>query len=252
MTRDRWREIENLYHLAREQGASVLAETDPEMRREVERLLAEDSGDKILDRPVEDLFAQIAGSPAPHLTEPNRSGQTISHYRILEKLGAGGMGVVYKAFDDKLGRMVALKFLAPHVSHDRELREHLAAEARAASALDHPNIVVVHDIEQTQEGDIFIAMALHEGATLRERMREGLTTTEALQIARQVASGLARAHENRIFHRDIKPANIIVAKDGVARIIDFGLAKSNDSTMTALGSARGTPLYMSPEQAAGK
>jgi len=179
-------------------------------------------------------------------------GPSVSHYRIIEKLGAGGMGVVYKGHDTKLNRTVALKFLPPDLRHNEDLKRRLTEEARAASALDHPNIVVIHEIDETPEGDLFIAMAFHGGATLRERIEGGIAPADALQIARQVASGLARAHEHVIFHRDIKPANIIVAKDGVARIIDFGLAKSSDVTATMEGGTKGTPLYMSPEQASGK
>ena len=252
MTPERWQQIERLYHSAREHGTAVLAETDPELRREVERLLTQDSDGKILDRRAQDFLADSDTAQLTTVPAAEWEGRTISHYRVLEKLGAGGMGVVYKAFDTRLGRAVALKFLPPHMRHDRELKQHLTDEARAASALDHPNIVVVHDIGETAEGDLFIAMALHEGSTLRERMKSPLPVLEALRIARQVASGLAKAHEKSIFHRDIKPANIIVAQDGVARIIDFGLAKSSDATATVDGSARGTPLYMSPEQAAGK
>ncbi|HKE29073.1 MAG TPA: serine/threonine-protein kinase [Bryobacteraceae bacterium] len=249
---ERWREIEKLYHSARERGAGVLEGTDPELRREVERLLAQDSDGKILDQPVGELLQELTVTEGPVGAPVVFAGQTISHYKILERLGAGGMGVVYKAFDTKLGRLVALKFLAPHLSHDQELKERLGAEARAASALDHPNIVVIHAIDEAPGGDVFIAMAFHEGVTLRERIAAGeMSLNEALQIARQVASGLARAHENGIFHRDIKPGNIIVAKDGIARIIDFGLAKSSEVTATIDGSTRGAPLYMSPEQASG-
>jgi len=252
MTPERWRQIEKLYHSAREHGPAVLEGTDPELRREVEVLLAQDSGGKILDRPIEELLTESATLPMPG-PDSSWTGRTISHYRILERLGAGGMGVVYKAMDTKLGRPVALKFLPPHLRHDQEFKRRLTDEARAASALDHPNIVVIHEINETPEGDLFIAMALHEGGNLRERMAAApLSIADALQIGRQIASGLARAHEHGIYHRDIKPANIIVARDGVARIIDFGLAKRDDATMTADGSARGTPLYMSPEQASGK
>jgi serine/threonine protein kinase/formylglycine-generating enzyme required for sulfatase activity/predicted esterase len=250
MTPDRWRQIEDLYHSAREHGSGILEGADPELRREVERLLAQDSDGMLLDRQAVDLLEEIAE------TEPGRqpcfARQTVSHYQIQEEIGAGGMGVVYKAFDTRLGRPVALKFLPPHLSHDSELRRRLSDEARAASALDHPNIVVIHDIDETPEGDIFIAMAFHEGLTLREKIASGLEVPEALRIARQVASGLAKSHEHGIFHRDIKPSNIIVAKDGVARIIDFGLAKSSDVTATLETGAKGTPLYMSPEQASGK
>ena len=246
MTQERWRQIEELYHSAQEHGRGVLANADPELRQEVERLLAHDSDGKFLDRPAMELIEKPAGSLL------GLAGQTISHYQILEMLGAGGMGVVYKAFDTKLRRQVALKFLPPHMRHNDELRRRLTDEARAASALDHSNIVVIRDIDEAPGGDLFIAMAFHEGATLREKISTGLTTSEALQIGRQIASGLAVAHEHGIFHRDIKPSNIIVARDGIARIIDFGLAKSSDVTATTDGSTRGTPLYMSPEQASGK
>ncbi|HEY2013314.1 MAG TPA: bifunctional serine/threonine-protein kinase/formylglycine-generating enzyme family protein, partial [Bryobacteraceae bacterium] len=252
MTPDRWREIERLYHSAREHGAGVLASTDPELRREVERLLAQDSDGKILDRPAMELLDDLTVTERAAGRPSGFAGQTVSHYKIQEEIGSGGMGVVYKAVDTKLSRLVALKFLPPHLSHDRELRRRLSDEARAASALDHPNIVVIHDIDETASGDVFIAMAFHEGVTLREKIASGLKVQEVLQIARQVASGLAQAHDHGIFHRDIKPSNVIVAKDGIARIIDFGLARSSDVTTTVEGVARGTPLYMSPEQASGK
>src|SRR5579872_304179 len=251
MTPERWRQIEELYHSAREHGAAVLESTDPELRREVERLLAQDSEGKILDSPAADLLCEFTAEQRATDTRLGLAGQTIYHYRILELLGAGGMGVVYKAFDTKLNRMVALKFLPPELAHDDLLKRQLREEAQSASALDHPNIVVIHDIDETPAGDLFIAMAFHEVVTLREKIKAGLPLKEALQIAHQVASGLARAHEHGILHRDIKPTNIVVAKNGVARIIDFGLAKSCDVAATADGSTRGTPLYMSPEQTAG-
>ncbi len=252
MTPERWREIEKLYHSVRERGVGILEGTDPELRRQVERLLAQDSDGRILDQPAAELLQDFALTEAPAGTPLDFAGQTISHYKVLEKLGAGGMGVVYKAFDTKLGRLVALKFLAPHLSHDEELKKRLGEEARAASALDHPNIVVIHDIDEAPGGNVFIAMTFHEGVTLRERIAAGeMSPIEALKIARQVASGLAKAHENGIVHRDIKPGNIIVARDGIARIIDFGLARSNEVPGDIQGAPRGTPLYMSPEQASG-
>ncbi len=237
MSPERWRQVEELFHTVREHGPAALANADAQVRREVEELLAQSSGDHLLDQA---------------LPESGLAGQTVSHFKILEKLGAGGMGVVYKAFDVKLGRLVALKFLPPEVRHNDELKRRLAEEARAASALDHPNIVVIHDIDEAPSGGLFIAMAFHDGTTLRERIRAGLPVAEALQIARQIALGLAKAHEAGILHRDIKPGNVIVAKDGVARIIDFGLAKSHDATATLDGTTKGTPFYMSPEQASGK
>jgi eukaryotic-like serine/threonine-protein kinase len=257
ITPERWRQIEGLYHSALQHGPGVLAGADPELRSEVEKLLAQDSEGKILDRPASELLEAFTAAERAAGGPFDLAGQTISHYRIQEKLGAGGMGVVYKAFDTKLNRLVALKFLSPHLSHDAALRRQLSEEARAASALDHPNIVVIYDIDETSRGDVFIAMAFHEGETLQTRIRRiedgvPMPVAEALNIARQVASGLARAHERGIFHRDIKPGNVVVAKDGIARIIDFGLAKSTETTATVDGSARGTPLYMSPEQVSGK
>jgi len=249
---DRWRQIEELYHSARERGVGVLEGSDPELRREVERLLAQDSDGQILDRPAADLLEEFTATELPSGGLAGFTGQNVSHYNIQEKIGAGGMGVVYKAVDTRLGRVVALKFLPPHLSHDSELRKRLSDEARAASALDHPNIVVIHDIDETPGGDVFIAMTFHEGITLREKIAAGIEVREALHIARQIASGLATAHAHGICHRDIKPSNIIVAKDGVARIIDFGLARSSEVTATLDGLVRGTPLYMSPEQASGK
>jgi serine/threonine-protein kinase len=243
MTPERWREIERLYHSARDRGLAVLSGTDPELRREVEQLLAQDATGRILDRPAGDLLAEMTlTGPAAELVS-DLTGCTISHYKILERLGAGGMGVVYKAFDTRLNRLVALKFLPHQLRHDPDLNERLTEEARAASALDHPNIVVIHEIGEAGD-DLFIAMAFHEGATLRAKISGPMPVEEALRIARQVASGLAKAHENGIFHRDIKPANIVVAKDGIVRIIDFGLAKSMDTTVTLGGGTRGTPLHV--------
>ncbi len=253
MTPERWRQIEDLYHAVHQHGIAVLENSDPELRREVERLLTEDTGAKLLDGRALELMEETGVRESPTGPQSELAGQAISHYKILDRLGAGGMGVVYRAFDTKLHRVVALKFLPPHVAHDNDLKRRLSEEARAASALDHPNIVVIHDIDEASGGDLFIAMAFHEGGTLRARMAAGpIPVKEALRIARQIASGLGRAHENGILHRDIKPGNVIVAKDGITRIIDFGLAKSTDATETADGLTKGTPLYMSPEQALGK
>jgi serine/threonine-protein kinase len=241
MDPSRWQRIEELYHAARERGPAALEGTDPDLRREVEELLTQDTAG------IGESMALPQNDDAP----AGWSGQTISRYRVLELLGRGGMGEVYKAVDTRLDRMVALKFLPAHLSADPALKRRLKREARTASALDHPNIVVVHDIGEAPGGETFIAMAFHEGVTLREKIREGIPTHEALRIARQIAAGLEKAHENHIFHRDIKPGNVIVAKDGVARIIDFGLAKSSEASASLDGLAKGTPLYMSPEQAAG-
>jgi formylglycine-generating enzyme required for sulfatase activity/dienelactone hydrolase len=184
--------------------------------------------------------------------EAEMTGRTISHYEILEKLGAGGMGVVYKAHDTRLDRLVALKFPPPHLSADPAEKHRFIQEARAASALDHPNIGVVHDIDETPEGQMFIAMAYHEGQTLKQKIADGLSVSEAIEIAHQIAQGIAKAHEHGIVHRDIKPGNVILTTDGVAKIIDFGLAKLAGATVTLNGTTKGTVGYMSPEQALGK
>jgi len=181
-------------------------------------------------------------------------GRTVSHYRILEHLGGGGMGVVYKAQDTKLDRPVALKFLPPELTRDTEAKQRFIHEAKAASALDHQNICVVHDIGDADDGQMFIVMGFYEGETLKKKIERGpLKVDEAVGIAMQIAQGLAKAHEHDIVHRDIKPANVMVTSDGVAKIVDFGLAKlTGRSLLTMAGTTLGTAAYMSPEQARGE
>jgi serine/threonine protein kinase/Tfp pilus assembly protein PilF len=180
-------------------------------------------------------------------------GQTISHYRILGKLGEGGMGMVYTAEDTALKRTVALKFLAPALTSDSEAKKSFILEAQTASALDHPNICTIHEINETAEGQLFIAMSCYQGETLKERIRRGPTCLqEAIHLIRQVAEGLARAHEKGIVHRDIKPANLMVVEDRLLKILDFGVAEfQHKSPYSAPGVIIGTPSYMSPEQASG-
>ena len=180
-------------------------------------------------------------------------GRTVSHYRIVEKLGGGGMGIVYKAEDLRLKRMVALKFLPPEHTRDADAKQRLMHEAQAASALDHTNICTVHEIDETPDGQLFLAMAYYPGETLKKRIDRGpLEIDEALDIGIQVAQGLARAHESGIVHRDIKPANIMLGSRGEVKIVDFGLAKRLGQTgLTQTGTTLGTIAYMSPEQTRG-
>jgi eukaryotic-like serine/threonine-protein kinase len=180
-------------------------------------------------------------------------GKTISHYEILEKLGEGGMGVVYKAHDTKLNRTVALKFLPSHMGIDEAERKRFLYEAQAASTLDHSNICTIHSIEETDDGQIFIVMAYYEGISLKQKIEEGpLTLKDVVSYAIQIASGLQKAHKNSVVHRDLKPANIFITNDDQVKIIDFGLAKAAERTLlTKSGTTLGTVPYMSPEQAQG-
>ena len=153
-------------------------------------------------------------------------GKMISHYRILEKLGGGGMGVVYKAEDTKLKRVVAMKLLPPELTRDPDAKERFVQEAQAASSLDHANICTIHEIDETEDGQLFICMAYYEGETLKKKIDRGpLKLEEVVQIVIQVADGLARAHETGMIHRDIKPANLMITERGELRIVDFGLAR---------------------------
>ena len=181
-------------------------------------------------------------------------GETISHYRIIERLGAGGMGVVYQAEDTRLKRLVALKFLPPELTRNEEAKRRFIREAQAASALDHPNICTIHAIEETGNGQLFICMSHYTGGTLRKKISENKPDiAECMALAGQIAQGLIAAHDHGIVHRDLKPANIILTKDGVVKIVDFGLAKlAGASRLTKTGTSMGTLSYMSPEQVKGQ
>jgi serine/threonine protein kinase len=182
--------------------------------------------------------------------------QTISHYTILDKLGEGGMGVVYKARDTKLDRTVAVKFLPHQLSASAETKERFLREAKAAAALNHPNIMGVHEIDE-HEGEIFLVMEYIEGETLKKhlaglRSGSGIPVPKAIDWAVEVAKGLRAAHDRQIVHRDIKPENIMITADGRLKIMDFGVAKLTSSQgLTKTGSSMGTLSYMAPEQAQG-
>ncbi|UCE05825.1 MAG: serine/threonine-protein kinase, partial [bacterium] len=183
------------------------------------------------------------------------TGKTISHYKILEKIGEGGMGVVYKASDTKLKRTVALKFLHPHIIDDKEKRARFFLEAQAAASLNHPNICTIYEIDETATDDrqIFIAMEYVEGRNLQQKIESGSFEINAtLDIASQIAAGLCEAHSKGVIHRDIKSANIMVTDKGQVKIMDFGLAKlTNGIKITRDGKTLGTMAYISPEQARG-
>lgn len=180
-------------------------------------------------------------------------GQIISQYKIVEKLGEGGMGVVYKATDTKLDRFVALKFLSVELSADTEANLRFMQEAKTASALEHSNICTVHDIDRTNDGRLFIVMPFYEGQSLKYRLADGpLRIEKSLDIARQMAKGLSAALDAGIVHRDIKPANIMVTDRGEVKILDFGVAKLQGIDITKTGTRLGTVLYMSPEQTRGE
>jgi len=175
------------------------------------------------------------------------AGSTGPRYRILGLIGTGGMGVVYGAEDTLLGRTVALKFLPPMLTPNPRAKTRFLNEARAASALDHPNICTIYEVGETTEGQLYLAMAYYEGETLKQRLERGpLTAAEALDIALQVARGLAKAHGQGIVHRDIKPANLMLTADGIVKILDFGIARLPDQSQAV--PLLGTPGYMSPEQ----
>src|SRR5713226_10044422 len=181
-------------------------------------------------------------------------GQTISHYKITAKLGAGGMGVVYKALDLKLERTVALKFLPNDVAITERDKESLLREARAASALDHPNTGVIYGLEESGDHHLYIVMGYYEGETLAQKLSRGvIPVRESLDLAIQIAKGLSAAHARNLVHRDVKPSNIIITNDKLVKIVDFGLARVVATiSATQSISSTGTLPYMAPEQILGE
>ena len=188
-----------------------------------------------------------------HIEDEIFEEQIISQYKILKKLGEGGMGVVFRAMDLSLEREVALKFLPRRYNTNPAMKERFKREARAAAALDHPNICGVFEVGETDEGRLFIAMPFYKGKTLKEKIFDkSITVSDAVEYAIQTAEGLAHAHQAGIIHRDIKPENIMITDDGQLKILDFGVAKIADADVTQKGTLLGTISYMSPEQAAGE
>ena len=235
MTPERWRQIEDLYNLACDHGDGVLEDADPELRREVQELLAQKSGGKILDQAAFDLMTDSAQAQVI-------AGSSLGPYRIEGLLGQGGMGQVFRATDRRLGRTVAVK-----VSQER-FNDRFEREARAIAALNHPNICSLYDV-----GPNYLVMELVEGDSLAARLKRGrLSTEQTTEYGAQIASALAAAHVKGIIHRDLKPGNVMVTKAGV-KVLDFGLAKSTqDESLTVANAVLGTPAYMAPEQRKGE
>jgi serine/threonine protein kinase/formylglycine-generating enzyme required for sulfatase activity/cephalosporin-C deacetylase-like acetyl esterase len=263
VTADRWEDVEKQLHQARllapdERAGFVANIGDEDVRAEVASLLAAEGGrgTSILRNAISD---------AASVAHPETfAGRVLGHFRIIKLLGRGAMGEVYLAQDVKLARQVALKLLPPAFQRDSERARRFEREARAAAALNHPNIVTVHEVGES-DGQSFIATEFVEGETLADRLRRGpLTVAEAAQVSSQIAEALAAAHTAGIVHRDLKPANIMVRPDGTVKVLDFGLARLSrpaaefaaeeapTETATVPGRIMGTPHYMSPEQARGE
>src|SRR5918997_692107 len=270
MTPERWRHIKEVFHgaLARPpaERASFIDSAcvgDEAGRREVSQLVsAHEEQDEFLDTPAFEVLARsLAGAEPAGLAE----GQSVGRYRIVSSLGAGGMGEVYLAEDGDLGRKVALKLLPASFTVEADRVRRFEREARAASSPNHPNVCTIHEVGQAEDGRRYIVMEHVEGVTLRRRVSGGrMEVAELLDVAVQVASGLAAAHAAGVVHRDVKPENVMLRPDGIVKVLDFGLAKltgqqpSADSAApaqprvrTETGVVMGTATYMSPEQARG-
>jgi eukaryotic-like serine/threonine-protein kinase len=258
MSPECWRRIKQIAGEAmdlepgeRTEFLSVQCGGDEELREHVERLLLRMDAESAAT--IEQAIGAAAAEVGASVEGDSLTGRRISHYRIEEMLGRGGMGVVYRAHDTKLERRVALKFLAPHLVENKDGRERFLREARAAAALDHANICTVHEIDEA-DGQAFLAMAYVEGGTVRDKIAEGpLPLDEALDIAIQMAEGLREAHQSGVVHRDIKPRNVMLNSAGRVKITDFGLAQLSGRTqITMSGTILGTLAYMSPEQLEGR
>jgi class 3 adenylate cyclase/Tfp pilus assembly protein PilF len=223
---------------------------DLAMRLEVDALVAAHERPGKLDALSREIMAPLTGRlRAATLSLP----PTLSRYETLERLGGGGMGVVYRARDLRLDRIVALKFLPPHLSTDADAKARFLTEAQTAAALEHPNICTIHEVGETDDGQLYIAMPYYEGETLAHVIARGpLAPARAVQVALDLARALAKAHERGIVHRDLKPANVMLTTDGVVKLLDFGIAKLSDRRVTEPGVRLGTVAYMSPEQAFGQ
>jgi serine/threonine protein kinase/tetratricopeptide (TPR) repeat protein len=257
---DRRSRVEALFEVALEQPTSArrvwlerASRGDAALREQVMRMLdAHERAAGILERPVHDIAARwIADAES---ARGPAAGDTLGPYHVLREVGRGGMGVVYQATHLRLGRPAALKLLVPQLAEDREARDRFIHEARAASALDHPNICTIYDIGETDDGRVFLAMAWYDGESLRATLDRGpLPVQTAIDYAAQITRALVAAHEAGIVHRDVKPANLMVTADGLIKLLDFGVAKlAGQPGVTQPGTHVGTAAYMSPEQARGE
>jgi eukaryotic-like serine/threonine-protein kinase len=243
---------------ARAERLDVLGASDPASRRALEELLEADANAVSWLGRIDAVFGTAEGPGAPRPSaagDPLKLvGRTISHFRVVEPLATGGMGVVYRGLDTHLTRPVALKFPLPGQHLDHQMRERFLREARAVGALDHPNICSIYEAGETEDGQLFLAMPLYEGETLKARIaREGrLPIADAVVCAQQIAAGLHAAHRAGIMHRDLKPANAIILPDGGLKILDFGIARVTDATRTTAHGMLGTVPYMAPEQVRGE